>query len=504
MKRKTDLAPVIEDSDQQLAQVIPIRTETLLCQYPIHQLSKASEPLQVQLTKENERGKVVTVWEVSANSKYGEPGILAYKLDTLFINRLIDDLRPNIPEVIRLGSLRDICEELGTERNTATVKKALYQNAFAAITAKLEYTGNDGVKRKFEFGSTRYGVIFTGETLPSGEKASAVYIVLNPIFREVLRHAKTRPLDYEYLKGLPPSSQRLYELLSFQIFAALKNGNPRANYLYSELCQRAPLTRYYEWNLAKKQLYKLHQPHKQSGYIKSVEFEETHDESGAIDWLMKYTPGAKAKREFRAFTERRREAVRPMPRLVETPKVVVPAPVELTKECVSLIAQLQAFGVTEKKATELVTAHQAAAEREVEAFPHRNRSVMKDPAAWLIRAIESGDYSQPPKLQAKRTQRAAEKKEQEREAREAKYRPLYFAEYLEPFSANLSALNTEAFEVYQKRCEQMDLNFSHWAQEDRERFKVWDLELMARDWPDLQLIRFDDWLLSEHPEAFTD
>jgi hypothetical protein len=90
----------------------------------------------------------------------------------------------------------------------------------------------------------------------------------------VLRYAKTRPLDYLYLRELPPSAQRLYELISPKIFAAISNGNPRAKYLYSDLCRFAPLTRYENRQKVKKQLYKIHQPHKTSGYLETVELEE--------------------------------------------------------------------------------------------------------------------------------------------------------------------------------------------------------------------------------------
>src|SRR5262249_7794546 len=153
----------------------------------------------------------------------------------------------------------------------------------------------DNVQRTFEFGSTRYGIVFIGERLPDGRKADAIFIVLHPLYRDVLRHARTRPLDYAYLKELSPSSQRLYELIAPQIFAAIKNGNPRAKYLYSEFCQRSTLTRYYEWESAKKQLYKVHKPHFDSGYLKAVDFEETTDANGVVDWMMWYTPGRKAK-----------------------------------------------------------------------------------------------------------------------------------------------------------------------------------------------------------------
>ena len=49
---------------------------------------------------------------------------------------------------------------------------------------------------------------------------------------------------------------------------------------------------------------KVHRPHKQSGYIAKVDFQQTTDGDGKPDWIMLYQPGPKARAEFRAFTKR--------------------------------------------------------------------------------------------------------------------------------------------------------------------------------------------------------
>ena len=45
------------------------------------------------------------------------------------------------------------------------------------------------------------------------------------------------------------------------------------------------------FNHLKKQMYKLHHPHRQSGYIVKVDYQETVDVEGQTDWEMFYTPG---------------------------------------------------------------------------------------------------------------------------------------------------------------------------------------------------------------------
>lgn len=461
MKKKTNTQLVtVSEHEGELAQIIPIRTETVLSQYPLHRLSKDSEPLQVYFTKTNEKGKVTTTWKVSPNPEYGEPGILAYKLDTLVINRKIDELRRDIPELLCIGSWAEIQELLGVKtRNLKALKTAFSQNAGALITAKLDYMGKDGSNRTVELRSTRYGVIFVGERLPNGTKADAVYVALNPAFREVLRNAKTRPLDYEYIKALPPASQRLYELISYQIFAALKHDNPRAKYLYSDLCKYAPLTRYYEWERVKKQLYKIHQPHKASGYIKEIEFEDIQDAKGEADWVMWYTPGRKAKQEFREFTtkkERQISVVPPRPQLFEAwnekgREALTQAKPKGVPEDLALIEKLAGFGIDESRAALLIEHDRAECELWANAWPHQNQKGMNNPPAVLISFIESKRRPLPKGFKESRAREESLKhreQEQERQRAGEIYFDFFKAAFAKHQQQELSAIEQESPEEF--------------------------------------------------------
>jgi len=279
-----------------------IRVETALSRFPIHRLAKKGN-ISIDLSSDTS-----FQWKVSYNSEYGQPGPHAYKVDTLVVNRRIDEAQRPLPEVIRLGSLREINRDLAlSEEDTNTVKKALLQNASAFISAKIRYkpkNAKNGQERWGEIHYTRYSVVFTGETLPDGRPADAVYIVLNPPHRKMLNEAEVRPLDYDYLTELNAGPQRLYELLSFQIYGAIASGRPRAKLLYSEYCMCAPQVRYLTFNGVKKQMYKIHLPHRESGYITKVDYLQSTDKSGQLDWEMLYTPGPKAVDEYHAFTHR--------------------------------------------------------------------------------------------------------------------------------------------------------------------------------------------------------
>lgn len=506
--------PVTEATEnQELSLIVPIRNETVFSQFPLHRLSKGKESLSLQITTQNEKGKVITAWKVVPSAEYGEPGILAYKLDTLFINRLIDEARPDIPEVLKLGSLREIAEEIGylTTANTNAIKSALYQNAFAGIKAELSYTGNDGRSRFIKFGSARYAVVFTGETLPNGKQADAVYIVLTPLFREVLRTAKTRPLDYSYLKGLAPTAQRLYELISPKIFAALKFDNPRAKYLYSELCKYAPLTRYQTWEQVKKQLYKIHYPHKNRGYFSKVEYEETTDESGVIDWIIWYTPGRKAKAEYRAFNTKEGKLGLKRERASKSHHVTAsiigaaisatqwdederpPEKKEISPQDSILIEKLTGFGIDESRVTKLIAAHREEAEIWANAWPHQNQKGMDNPPAVLIRFIETKRRPLPKGYKEGREQ---DQKRKQHDDNEARQRAL--DDYFKFFESDFRAFQGTELARIEKKKPKAFLLFKEWLDKNHTR----GLRMVTSDKrrEEIKMAKAEEFFCSIHPE----
>lgn len=413
----------MESEEQALTALTPqntIRVETAISRYPVHRLARKGN-IKIDLSKENAPGEGSIRWKVSYNSEYGQPGPLAYKLDTLIINRRIEEARRPIPRMLKLGSLSDICKELelaDSGKNRSHIKKSLFQNAFAGITAKTHYRLADGTERTLEAGFTRYSVILTGEKLPDGRKADGVYIILNDTFIQVINGAMTRPLDYDYLKSLSPAPQRFYELLSYQMYAALRYDRPRAKLTYSEFCAHAPQTRHLEWERARLQMYKVHRPHLKSGYIAGVDYQETVDSEGQPDWVMLYKPGTKALAEFRAFNKRGGPNVLEIEAIEATPPVHVP---ELT----ILEQELIGRNITPAIAAELVRCHpeekiRAHMER-VDWLVEKKPEKVEDPAAYLVGAIRN-DYA-PPKgfvSKAERERRADAKRKREEEAREAK------------------------------------------------------------------------------------
>lgn len=342
-----------QNNPADLAPLHIIRTETVLSKLPIHNLAKTGS-FEIQITRKNDRGEIDLRWEVSHSSRYGPPRQLAYKVDTIVVNRRIDESGRPVPRVIRLGSLRDIARELDLGGDTNNVRKALRQNAFTAIAAKLTYRSSDGTERKIEADFTRYSVIFAGETLPDGRQADCVHLVFNEPYLEVLNSAPVRPLNYDYLKQLPPAAQRFYEIVSYKMFAALKYNQPVARLTYSDFCTFSAMQRYHDYDHFKKQMYKIHRHHLLSGYLTKVRYEEALDGAGQPDWTMLYEPGPKARAEFATFERKRAPLLYSDPEPAPEPEAPTRAAVPPPGEGNSLLGELTRRGVSEKQARKLL------------------------------------------------------------------------------------------------------------------------------------------------------
>jgi hypothetical protein len=412
-----------------------IRVETAMSRYPVHRLAKQGDT-SIEIRDQSEDGETIIKWEVSPNSRYGHPGPLAYKIDTLIVNRRIEEASRPIPKIIKLGTLRDICHELGvgTGESVNNVKNALRQNASAFITAKFCYKGNDGSERSLEADFTRYSVVFTGEKLPNGRKANAVYIVLNEVFMQVLNGAQTRPLDYEYLKDLNPASQRLYEILSYRMYAAIRNNRPYAKLSYAEFCTYAPLARHDDWKSVSWQMSRIHAPHKESGYIANVEFDEVFDNDGKYDWIMSYIPGEKAREEYRRFSQQGG----PRTLHIDLPSQALPSPTQAPSSAAILPGldfdeivpspleqQLIIRGISKRTAAQLVERYPVARiEAQIERFDWLKskdpKSIARNDGGFLAEAIRN-DYPMPKDFESaadreKRLEEERIRKQQERDS----------------------------------------------------------------------------------------
>jgi hypothetical protein len=291
---------------------LPIRVEAVLAMYPLHSLSKSGKTDPIRIERHNQEGQLDLLWQVSPSQGYGSPGILSYQLDNLVINRRIYESGKPVPPIIKLGSLRELCDELGMEasgQNAALIKQALARNAGATITCKLTYRTHDGKESELEQVFSRYSVVFSGKKLPNGEKADGVYVLLNSIYHHFLSEVMFRNLDVGYMKSLgQPSAQRWYEWVSYRMHGAISQGSAQVTVRYSEFCECAPLKRQHKDKSFYNQMGAIHKLHLKSGYLSKVEFTKITDSQGLTDWLIHYTAGIRARNEY--HLGRRREAAR--------------------------------------------------------------------------------------------------------------------------------------------------------------------------------------------------
>jgi len=475
-----------------------IRTDTVFSKLPVHNLGKRGS-IKINITRRNDEGEIKLLWEVSADEKYGAPRQLAYRLDTLVINRRLDELGKPLPETIMLGSLRSIAGELGLkDTNTTKIKKALYQNATATITAKLEYKTNDGTIQSLDAVFSRYTLLIFGQQLPNGKKADAVYLILNKYYRDVLNSSPTRPLDHDYLKKLSssPTAQRFYDYLSYRVYAALKNNSPYAKIRYSDFCTFAPQVRQYDKKRMQQQMSKIHRPHIQDHYIeKQVDYGDIiTDTDGKPDWTLTYTIGKRAKAQFRIFSKKQKPRE---PQLSLTPLLEQTTPSTRAGE---LVNQLIQHGITEKDAKHLVQDRPESMIRtQLETLPFRNpedhgkvlylsiRDNWSLPEAYLKAKAEKERAAQAV-IEAER--KAAEQHQQENQLKN------HHAE-LESYYNTLTEEDQEQIET------QADIEFKNISQWHREQLDKYGRDSSTSIQPVRQPIRYtliEEELKKQKPE----
>ena len=80
MPKSNTIDVMRSSADTQFVRIAAIRVEPLLSSYPFHQLAKRAQG-GISIRTPADDGEINTSWEVTANSKYGHPGPLAFKID---------------------------------------------------------------------------------------------------------------------------------------------------------------------------------------------------------------------------------------------------------------------------------------------------------------------------------------------------------------------------------------------------------------------------------------
>lgn len=368
-----------------VGEIVPVnfvRTETALKQFPFHLLDKHDNRDELTITSGDD-----VVWRVMFRAKEGAPRDLAYRIERLIIDVLIDmALRGGEPPtVIRLGTLRELSKVLGLSEGGKG--KKLIRNALLQLHGTVIDVDGTAHGRWQKFGS----IWFFGDKVPDGTRADEIILSLSPEYQAIIAKSPRRPLNWDYINNLPGAAARLYEIIAPRVYAALKSSdeNPVARMRYSELANSIGIIRYPDRRRMYTQMYKLHKLHLDSGYFAKV----TDRAKDANDWMIEYTPGHRARREF--------EAAKGRGEITESAEVIgiVQAPLALPPtapptEQQILAQRLAGEGVSQVRAQVLVEQHEESARLWLDVVArHYVPKSIRDVSAYLTNAIAA---DQPP------------------------------------------------------------------------------------------------------------
>ena len=179
------------EQEQQSAELLPlqsIRTETVLSRFPIHRLARRGS-INIEIKEPTDSGEVKTTWEVDYPKKLGQPGPLAYKLDTLTSTGDRGDRATCLSAQAR--KLSEICRELGVRRAARHERgKSLAAECRGLHHRKGNLPGADAAADSRISDTGR--LVFTGEQFPMGRRATAFTIRCRA--REIL-NTRNAPFD---------------------------------------------------------------------------------------------------------------------------------------------------------------------------------------------------------------------------------------------------------------------------------------------------------------------
>lgn len=394
-KKEKKLKKIYREQDLSITETL--RSEFHLLKFPFFDLSpRASKKdrIEIREIEETEEGKIEILWKVSRNIDANFPASFARKIHKEIVEKILNGAKRPVPRLIKLGSVRQICRDLNiaiSGKSLKEIKKALQDIKGATIEAKGTFRQKEknGTKKFFEGSFNLYDMVFfTGETLPDGTEADAVYVLLNDMYIQNFNNNFVVPLDYQYFQSLKGDiASRMYEVLNIWFYPALENGRAYIQKEYSELCAYFPLTRQDTKKKAKGQLKKAHQQHIDSGFLASEpEWMDTPQKKD--DWMIRYWIGKRAK----GWNQQNKRSVA----LEEIKQIEVKLKNKIEKaneskekdevELNLLITQLMDLGVTRKVAEDLASSKNSQVIDEWTKAIYEVKA--KDRAAFVVKAIE--------------------------------------------------------------------------------------------------------------------
>ena len=361
-----------------------INSEVNLLVFPFFALERKNKKLETEYKDIVKRGdqKIEIIWNVSANPKYGYPGLFDREVHKTIEQIITEILKKDniIKNPIRF-SVYDLCKRMlistSGGKNYRKVKEALERIRMTGIKSEGAFY-HKGKKQWISSVFGLYdGIIFKGEQLEDGTIAETNLLYLNDIYLQNLNSFYIKPIDFNYFQSLKSKiASRLYEILGVK-FYGLKN--KRQNFIcykYSKLCQLLPVTPHEYISLAKQQLDPGNNELRDTGFISKYDWNENGDK----DWLIYYWPGERAKEEMRKAEIKsiNNRTDKYLPVAKEEVKI-------FSKEQDNLVDKLVEQNVSKVTAENLIKNNdQELIKKWIEAINYTNA---EDKAAYLVKAI---------------------------------------------------------------------------------------------------------------------
>jgi len=230
MKEKKENTKLVEEKGKQELNLPKIiNSEVNLLVFPFFALDKKTLKKRLETEYrdiiEREGQRIEILWNVSANPKYGYPGLFDREVYKAIEQIITEILRKNgkIENPIPLGSLYNLCKRIGIKKFGGTeykkIKKALERIRMTGIKSKGAFYN----KERKEWIEDVFGlydrVVFKGKKLPNGEIADTNYLFLGSWYLQSLNSFYIKPVDYNYLRSLKSKiASRLYEILGVKFY----------------------------------------------------------------------------------------------------------------------------------------------------------------------------------------------------------------------------------------------------------------------------------------------
>src|SRR5665648_778608 len=383
-----------------------INTEVNLLIFPFFILERKSKKLETEYKDIVKRGnkKIEIIWNVSANTKYGYPGLFDREVHKV-IEQIISEILKKDGEIKNpiSFSIYDLCNRMGITtsggKNYRKVKEALERIRMTGIKSEGAFY-HKGQKEWISKVFGLYDSIFRGGQLEDGSIAEKNLLYLGNIYLQSLNSFNIKPIDYTYWRSIESKiASRLYEILGIKFYGVRNKKEGFIRYKYSTLCQLLPVTPHSYISSAKRQLNPGNNELRDTGFISKYEWSE----NGNDDWLIYYWPGERAKEEMkrvRAFTIHQEEDL--LPESKREVKI-------FSKEQVDLVNKLLELNVSKVTAEKLIKNNdQGLIEKWIEAINYSNAG---DKAAYIVKAIRENWQFPEEYLREKREEQRKEEEE---------------------------------------------------------------------------------------------